>query len=154
VDLDQFGLAACTPACHCGRRAADARKPVFLPTDPPADEEASGRVTATLRRVPVLVEVYGWDEAFLGFTGDDPEALAAEIQRAVVGEVGLSCSIGIGHNKNQAKVAVRFAKPGGIYRLTEENWPAVMAARPARELWGVGRRRGTWSSWVCTRLPR
>jgi len=130
-----YGVRSGMPLRAAARRCPEA---VFLPTDGPAYEEASGRVMATLRSFPVAVEVHGWDEAFVGSDTGDPEALAADLQRAVATETGLSCAIGIGHNKNQAKVAVRFAKPGGIFRLTEDNWMAVMGGRPAAELSGVG----------------
>jgi DNA polymerase IV len=95
---------------------------------------------ATLRELPVVVEVLGWDEAFLGARTGDPEALAADIRRAVADETGLSCSVGIGDNKLRAKLATGFAKTAGIYRLTAENWVEVMAARPPDALWGVGRK--------------
>ncbi|MDP9239690.1 MAG: DNA polymerase IV [Actinomycetota bacterium] len=130
-----YGVRSGMPLRAAARRCPDA---VFLPTDGPAYEAASAGVMATLRGFPVLVEVQGWDEAFVGSDTDDPEALAADLQRAVRADTGLSCSIGIGHNKNQAKVAVRFAKPAGIYRLTEANWAAVMGDLPVGELWGVG----------------
>jgi len=130
-----YGIRSGMPLRAAARRCPDA---VFLPTDPPVYEEASGRVMATLRGFPVPVEVFGWDEAFVGADTDDPETLAADIQRAVATKTGLSCAIGIGPNKNQAKVAVRFAKPGGIYRLSEDNWMAIMGDRPVGELWGVG----------------
>jgi DNA polymerase-4 len=93
---------------------------------------------ATLRGLPVVVEVLGWDEAFLGAHTDDPEALAADVQRAVKAATGLSCSVGIGDNRVRAKLATGFAKPAGIYRLTEVNWVRVMADRPTRALWGIG----------------
>ncbi|MGB9378287.1 MAG: DNA polymerase IV, partial [Mycobacteriales bacterium] len=130
-----FGVRSGMPLRVAARRCPEA---VFLPTDRAAYEEASARVMSVLRSFPVRVEVVGWDEAFVGTDTDDPESLAADIRAAVAGRTGLSCSIGIGHNKNQAKVAVRFAKPAGIYRLTEDNWMAVMGERPVAELWGVG----------------
>ena len=40
--------------------------------------EASARVMATLRSFPVVVEVWGWDEAFVGAVTETPEALARE----------------------------------------------------------------------------
>ncbi|SEL95864.1 DNA polymerase-4 [Nonomuraea pusilla] len=119
------------------RRCPDA---VFLPSDPPAYEAASARVMATLPEFPVLVEVWGWDEAFVGATTDDPERLAADIRRAVMDSTGLSCSVGIGDNKHQAKLASGLAKPGGVFRLTGETWAATMHHRPTDALWGIGRR--------------
>src|ERR671915_644726 len=75
-----FGVRSGMPLRTAARKCPDA---VFLPSDPEAYEEASERVMATLREFPVVVEVYGWDEAFLGADTDDPETLAREIQHAV-----------------------------------------------------------------------
>jgi DNA polymerase-4 len=130
-----FGIHSGMPLRTAARRCPDA---VFLPSDPPAYQAVSERVMATLRALPVVVEVAGWDEAFLGADTDDPGALAADIQRAVKQATGLSCSVGIGDNKLRAKLATGFAKPAGIYRLTADNWMRVMADRPTRALWCVG----------------
>ena len=68
------------------RRCPDA---VFLPVDFPVYEEASARVMETLRSVPgAVVEVLGWDEAFVGVETDDPVATAREIQAAVLEATG------------------------------------------------------------------
>jgi len=133
----RFGVRSGMPLRTATRRCPQA---VFLASDPPAYEAASAQVMSALRAVPVRVEVYGWDEAFLGATTSDPERLAAEIQRAVMAATGLACSVGIGDNKHRAKLATGFAKPAGIYRLTGENWTAVMAERPVDALWGIGRK--------------
>ncbi|MEV6037311.1 DNA polymerase IV [Nonomuraea sp. NPDC052116] len=111
---------------------------IFLPSDPPAYEAASAHVMAVLREFPVRVEIWGWDEAFLGATTDDPETLAATIRQTVRERTQLSCSIGIGDNKHQAKLASGLAKPAGIYRLTSDNWAEIMNNRPTDALWGIG----------------
>ncbi|MFF5986927.1 DNA polymerase IV [Prauserella flavalba] len=133
----EFGVHSGMPLRTAAKRCPEA---VFLPSDPPAYEAVSERVMAALRELPVVVEVMGWDEAFLGVSADDPESFAAEVQRAVRDETGLSCSVGIGDNKARAKIATGFAKPAGIYRLTSENWVPVMAHRPPDALWGIGGR--------------
>jgi DNA polymerase-4 len=133
----EFGVHAGMPLVMAGRRCPQAE---FLPSDPPAYEEASTEVMATLRAFPVRVEVWGWDEAFVGARVADPEALAAEIRAAVRAETGLSCAIGIGETRQRAKLATGFAKPGGIYRLDESSWMPVMAGRPTNALWGIGTR--------------
>jgi DNA polymerase IV len=133
----EFGIHSGMPLRNAAKRCPDA---VFLPSDPPAYDAVSERVMATLREFPVIVEVIGWDEAFLGVHTEDPEALARDIQRAVADETGLSCSVGIGDNKLRAKLATGFGKPAGIYRLTKDNWVAVMAGRPTSALWGIGPR--------------
>ncbi|HEX5407232.1 MAG TPA: DNA polymerase IV [Pseudonocardiaceae bacterium] len=133
----EFGVHSGMPLRTAAKRCPDA---VFLPSDAPAYEAVSERVMATLRELPVVVEVLGWDEAFLGAHTDDPEALADDVRRAIADETGLASSVGIGDNKLRAKIATGFAKPAGVYRLTRHNWVAVMADRPTVALWGIGSR--------------
>jgi len=131
----EHGVHSGMPLRTALRRCPDA---VFLPSDPPAYEAASARVMAVLRDFPVAVEVWGWDEAFLGARTDDPESLAAAVQHAVHARTELSCSVGIGDNKHQAKLASGFAKPAGVHRLTSDRWAEVMNDRPTDALWGIG----------------
>lgn len=133
----EYGVHSGMPLRTAAKRCPDA---VFLPSDPPAYEEVSEEVMATLRTFPVVVEVLGWDEAFVGARVPDPEDLASRIQDAVWTATGMSCSVGVGDNKLRAKIATGFAKPAGVYRLTRENWVEVMAERPVVALWGVGPR--------------
>jgi DNA polymerase-4 len=121
---------------------------VILPVDHEAYLEASDNVMAVLRAQPgATVQVLGWDEAFVGVQAEDPEAYARQLQRAVLEETRLHCSVGIGDTLVRAKVATTFGKPAGVFRLTGENWLEVMGSRPTIELWGVGtkvsRRLGT-----------
>ncbi|MGP4097710.1 DNA polymerase IV [Nonomuraea sp. KM90] len=133
----EHGIHSGMPLRTALRRCPEA---VFLPSDPPAYEAASERVMAVLREFPVRVEIWGWDEAFLGATTDNPEALAADLRQAVRARTDLDCSVGIGDNKHQAKLASGLAKPAGIYRLTSDNWAEVMYDRPTDALWGIGAR--------------
>ncbi|MGH3562848.1 MAG: DNA polymerase IV, partial [Mycobacterium sp.] len=68
----------------------------------------------------------------------DPIALAEQVRAVISAETGLSCSVGISDNKQRAKVATGFAKPAGIYQLTDANWMDVMSDRTVDALWGVG----------------
>jgi DNA polymerase-4 len=114
---------------------------VFLPVDFPVYEAASAQVMDTLRTFPgTVVELLGWDEAFVGVDSDDPETTARALQAAVLDATGLHCSIGIGDTKVRAKIATEFGKPRGVYRLTRDNWMQVMGDRPTTALWGVGNR--------------
>jgi nucleotidyltransferase/DNA polymerase involved in DNA repair len=119
------------------RLPADA---VFLPVDRAAYEAVSERVMDALRACGAVVEVMGWDEAFVGVVSDDPEAFARSLQESVLEETRLSCSVGIGENKLQAKIATGFGKPAGVFRLTPANWYEVLGARPTEALWGIGSR--------------
>ena len=131
-----FGVGSGMPLRVAARKAPDA---VILPVDHDAYTEASGAVMATLREQPgAIVQVLGWDEAFLGVATEDPEAYARSVQRAVLERTRLHCSVGIGDTLVRAKVATGFGKPQGVFRLTAENWLDVMGHRPTNELWGVG----------------
>jgi DNA polymerase-4 len=76
----------------------------------------------------------------VGATTDDPEALAREIQARVHAATGLTCAVGIGETRLQAKTATGFAKPGGIARLTRAMWLDTMGDKPVTQLWGIGAR--------------
>lgn len=132
-----FGISSGMPLKIAARKAPD--DAVFLPVDHEAYEAASAEVMTALRALPgIVLEVVGWDECFLGVTGDDPEAVARAAQSAVRDATGLHCSVGIGDNKVRAKIATEFGKPRGVFRLTAENWFEVMGDRATRDLWGVG----------------
>jgi DNA polymerase-4 len=132
-----FGVRSGIPLRTAAKRCPDA---VFLAVDAPAYEEASAVVMETLRSFDAVVEVLGWDEAFVGVETDDPEAFARQMQAAVLEATRLHCSVGIGDNKLRAKIATDFGKPRGTFRLTEDNWFEVMADRPTDALWGIGRK--------------
>jgi len=143
----EFGVGSGMPLRVAARKCPDA---VFLPVDKPAYDAASEEVMATLRGltwggVPVVLEVLGWDEAFLaagpghGELGD-PEEFAQQVRAAVLEATGLHCSVGIGDNKLRAKIATDFGKPRGTWRLTADTWFEVMGERPTTALWGIGSR--------------
>lgn len=133
----EYGVHSGMPLRTAAKRCPQA---VFLPSDPAAYDAASAVVMDTLRGFDVVVEVMGWDEAFLGAQTADPEGLAVEIRHEVLAVTGLHCSVGIGDNKLRAKLATGFGKPAGHFRLTADNWYAVLGTRPTDALWGIGRR--------------
>jgi nucleotidyltransferase/DNA polymerase involved in DNA repair len=132
-----FGVHSGLPLRTAARRCPGA---VFLPVDREVYEAASAKVMDTLRTFGAVVEVLGWDEAFMAVDGDAPETVAHEIRRRVREATGLDCSVGIGDNKLRAKLATGFAKPGGVFRLTGETWFATLGDRPTDALWGIGRK--------------
>lgn len=135
----EHGIRSGMPLKVALRRCPDA---VFLPVDFPVYEAASAQVMETLREFPgAVVELLGWDEAFVGIDNtDEPEVAARALQAAVLEATRLHCSIGIGDTKVRAKVATEFGKPRGVFRLTRHNWLEVMGDRPTTALWGVGNR--------------
>jgi DNA polymerase-4 len=130
-----YGVHSGLALRSAARRCPDA---VFLPVDRELYEAASSEVMATLRELDLMVEVLGWDEAFLAVDNDEPEATAHEIRRCVRAATNLECTVGIGQNKLQAKLATGFGKPAGVFRLTDETWFEVLGERPTDALWGIG----------------
>lgn len=149
-----FGVGSGMPLRVAVRRCPGA---VFLPVDKPAYDEASAEVMAALRALrwdgdPVDVQVLGWDEAFVGLApgaeadahvdadadGRDPQVFADRIRAEVLAATGLHCSVGIGDNTLQAKIATDFGKPRGTHRIGDDSWVAQMGHRSPRALWGIG----------------
>jgi DNA polymerase-4 len=131
----KFGVHAGMPLRTAARKCPQA---TFLPADNAAYDDASDQVMGLLRDLGHPVEVWGWDEAYVGAAVTDPFALADQIRTVIAAETGLSCSVGISDNKQRAKVATGFGKPAGVFALTAENWMTVMGDRPVDALWGVG----------------
>jgi DNA polymerase-4 len=138
------GVHAGMPLRTAARKCPDA---TFLPLDTDAYDEASEEVMSLLRDFGHPVEVWGWDEAYVGadLVDETPFEFAARIREVIAAETGLSCSVGISDNKQRAKVATGFGKPRsgepnakGFFQLTEDNWMAIMGDRPVDALWGVG----------------
>jgi DNA polymerase-4 len=132
----EFGVRSGMPLKVAVRKCPEA---VLLPVDFPVYEEASARVMEVLRAMPgAVVEVLGWDEAFVGVVTDDPVGYAQSIRAAVLEATDLHCSVGVGDTKVRAKIATDFGKPRGVFELTRDNWFEVMGDRPTIALWGVG----------------
>ncbi len=148
-----FGIHSGMPLMAAYRKCPDA---VFLPSDHPAYDAASAVVMATLRSLrgddgePVVVEVWGWDEAFVGVVTDEPEVFAHRLRAEVLAATRLSCAVGIGETRLQAKTATGIAKQerlsapagqaSGVARLTRAQWIPSMGDKPVTAIWGIGDR--------------
>jgi nucleotidyltransferase/DNA polymerase involved in DNA repair len=140
VSTASYEARACGVHSGLALRTARQRCPdaVFLPVNAEAYEAASAEVMAVLAEFDAVLEVAGWDEAFLAADTDDPEALARRIADRIRAVTGLESTVGIGENKLQAKLAAGLGKPAGIFRLTHESWFPVLGGRPTDALWGIG----------------
>ena len=92
-----------------------------------------------------LVEKASIDECYADMTDvicryPKPLDVAFEIQRRVLEETGLRCSIGIGPNMFLAKMAIDMKKPMGITVLRIRDVPEKMWPLPIREMQGIGKR--------------
>ena len=92
-----------------------------------------------------LVEKASIDECYADMTDvicryPKPLDVAFEIQRRVLEETGLRCSIGIGPNMFLAKMASDMKKPMGITVLRIRDVPEKMWPLPINEMQGIGKR--------------
>lgn len=141
-----FGVRSGMPLSTALRRCPEA---VFLPSDRAAYDAASAQVWDVVRQSGRPVEVWGWDEGFVGCDEAEPEPVAQALRTTVVERTSFTCCVGIGDNKLRAKLATGFAKAPdgelpraavGVYRLTQQNWDEVMGLRDVAALWGIGSR--------------
>jgi DNA polymerase-4 len=124
----EFGVHSGQPLRTAAKRCPQC---VFLPVDADAYNEVSERVMAVLRDTGRPVEVLGWDEAFVGADTADPETFARGLAADVRAATQLDCSIGIGENKLQAKIATGFGKPAGVFRLTSRSGGSARRRPPS-----------------------
>ncbi|SDU59881.1 DNA polymerase IV [Gordonia westfalica] len=151
------GVRAGMPLRAAYKKLPDA---VYLPLDMGAYDAASADVMDVLRSTGHPVEVWGWDEAYLGvsvrgaevdpFDDDAVVDLAERIRRDIFDGCGLTSCVGISDNKQRAKMATGFAKrpPGAmpdtgvdaprVFLLDDRNWLDLMGEKPTRDLWSVG----------------
>lgn len=89
-----------------------------------------------------LLEAVSIDECYLDITGSrqfgTPLDIAGEIQRRIMEELGLPCSIGIAPNKLLAKMASDLKKPNGISVLRLRDVPEILWNKPCNEMFGIG----------------
>jgi nucleotidyltransferase/DNA polymerase involved in DNA repair len=131
----EYGVHSGQPLRTAKKRCQDC---IFLPVDADAYNEVSAQVMGVLRETGRPVEVLGWDEAFVGVETDDPEAFAQGLAADVRAATDLDCSVGIGENKLQAKIATGYGKPAGVFRFTSATWYELLGDRPPDAIWGIG----------------
>ncbi|MCF8605445.1 DNA polymerase IV [Gordonia sp. HY442] len=148
------GVRAGLPLPAAKKKCPDA---VFVPLDLEYYTQVSTRVMDLLSDLGHPVEVWGFDEAYLGVDDRDGAqardraeivALADWIRRTVSDATGLPCCLGVSDNKQRAKTAAGFAKAAvrspdaapadRVFVLDDTNWADLMGPRPCRDLWSVG----------------
>jgi DNA polymerase IV len=135
-----FGCRSAMPMAQALKLCPEA---VVLPARHSLYRQYSRRVMDMLHALTPLVEQISIDEAFLELTEqvadwEDAVEMARRLQAQVRNEIGLSASLGVATNKQVAKVASDFDKPGGLTVVRPGEEAAFLAPLPARALWGVG----------------
>ncbi|MBT2677599.1 DNA polymerase IV [Bacillus sp. ISL-35] len=103
---------------------------------------ASGAMFDILRQYTELVEPVSIDEGYMDITDcaelGAPLEIAESIQKRILEQLDLPCSIGIAPNKFLAKTASDMKKPLGITILRKRDIPRVLWPLAAGEMHGVG----------------
>lgn len=137
-----FGIHSAMPSRTAFKLCPQA---VFLPVNMERYRDVSEQIMEIFRRFTPQVEPLSCDEAFLDVTGatllfgDGPQ-IARKIKTAVLGETGLTCSVGVATNKFLAKIASDLNKPDGLTLVptSESLIAAFLAPLPIRRMWGAG----------------
>ncbi len=112
--------------------------------------DMSLRFQEVLSRFSPFLEVYSIDECFLELKGlpelrrpGGGERSGQEIRRAILREIRLPVSVGLGGTKTLAKAANRMAKKGmgegNVFDLdSSSSHDSPLASLPVEDVWGVG----------------
>ncbi|MEV7135365.1 DNA polymerase IV [Arthrobacter sp. NPDC093128] len=105
--------------------------------------EVSAQLMAIFGSITDLVEPLSVDEAFLDVGGairrlGSPREIGEIIRRRVLGELGITASVGIAASKFVAKIASTRCKPDGLLLISPDETVAYLHSLPVNALWGVG----------------
>ena len=136
----KFGIRAAMPVYKAKALAPHA---IFISPDMARYEEVSIAVMKIFEEVTPLVEPISLDEAFLDVTGSkrllgSGRQIADLIRKRVEEQEGITCSVGISHNKFIAKIASNHCKPNGVLEIDPEKVLDFLHPLAAKEIWGVG----------------
>jgi len=136
----KFGIRAAMPVYKAKALAPHA---IFISPDMARYEEVSRSVMSIFHDITPLVEPISLDEAFLDVTGarrllGDGQTIAKLIRARVEQKEGITCSVGIAHNKFIAKIASNQCKPNGLLEIDPERVLDFLHPLAAKEIWGVG----------------
>jgi DNA polymerase-4/DNA polymerase V len=117
---------------------------IVLPSDYESYSLFSRRMFETVRRSTPQVEEYSIDECFADITGmrralrASYETIAANIQKEIARELGLTVSIGLSLTKVLAKIASKHQKPNGLAVIPGRSIASYLQDLPVEKVWGIG----------------
>ena len=106
--------------------------------------EISQQIREMMNDITPLVEPLSLDEAFMDMSGTHklhgapPAVMLAKLMDRISGNLGLTGSIGLSHNKFLAKIASDLNKPNGYSIIGEAETSSFLQDKPIRLIWGVG----------------
>ena len=142
-EFKALGIAMGTPYFQLKNREKSGEL-VFCSSNYELYGDMSRRLISILRDEALDVEQYSIDEAFI-CPPNNPDLGYAEygkrLRAKILRWIGLPCGIGFAPTKTLAKIADHIGKkrPEGVFVLPDDP-TEILAALPAGEVWGVGRR--------------
>ena len=138
----RFGVRSAMPMREALRRCPQA---ICVQPRMTRYKEVSDQVFAIFHEYTPLVEGLSLDEAFLDVTSSQQVlgsavSIGSEIRRRIVGQTGLTASVGIAPNKLLAKIASDLNKPDGMCRIGADNVRDILDGLPIEKLFGIGPR--------------
>ena len=106
--------------------------------------EISQQIREMMNDITPLVEPLSLDEAFMDLSGTHklhgapPAVMLAKLMDRISGNLGLTGSIGLSHNKFLAKIASDLNKPNGYSIIGVAETSSFLQDKPIRLIWGVG----------------
>ena len=106
--------------------------------------KASKAIRAMMQDLTPAIEPLSLDEAFMDMSGTNklhgapPAVMLAKLIKRMKGELGLTGSIGLSHNKFLAKVASDLDKPRGFSVIGKAETNSFLFDKPIGLIWGVG----------------
>jgi len=159
---DERGVVA---SCSYAARAAGVRSAmpmsqarrlcpqlIIVPSRHGVYGEVSAQVMQRLHNLSGLVEQISIDEAFIDITdiNEHAEEIARKLQKQILDELRLPCSLGVASNKLVAKIATEVGKkaargsasPQALTVVPAGSEADFLAPLPVSMLWGVGPKTG------------
>ena len=137
----QFGVGSAMGMMKAAKLCPQA---LLLPVDKAEYGKFSRLFKATILDIAPQMEDRGVDEVYIDFTDvpggqrEGGRVLARLIQKRILEETGLTCSVGVAPNKLLAKMASEFNKPNGISVIYEDDVQGKIWPLACRKINGIG----------------
>ncbi len=132
----RYGVHSAMPVGQARKLCPDG---IYLPVRHSLYQEFSREVMKLLSAEVPQLEQVSIDEAYFDLSDKlEPEETVAELQRQIIGQIGLSASVGLASNKLTAKMASGYKKPGGLTIVPPGEEAEFLAPLAVGKLHGVG----------------
>lgn len=144
-----YGIGSALPIARAWKLSEAARsagKPAvaFLSPRFRRYQELSDKIMEIARRYASALEQTSVDEAYLDFSNHETfeaaHASARKLKEEIREKTGLTCSVGIGHNRMLAKIAANMEKPDGLTLVLPDDAEAFLEPLPIRTIPGIGKK--------------